>query len=438
MMGAVDTGRAIAALTPLKILIVAEKEATLTQGSGRSFVRAIQRAFQGGQNWSPDGSEKYYAVGEELGVEVQTAFWIDDDKEEPTEKAKSNQPVARRSRRDPKRLLKSCGHLFVVALLEDAPGRTGAFGKWLNSLATLALERKHDGRLGLLPIALDTESETVGLERVNEFQRMPIGDLGEHALRAGHLGLLVLQRAWSMLSDDADGRMKLFISHAKKDGAAIALAVKSQIEDLKWLQRFYDACDILPGTPWRRVLCNGVRDSVVVILRTDIYEQRPWCIQEVNWAEEYGSPSVVVDLRAASVMPRESLPVHGMVTVTISDGNLIRILNAALREAMRVRLFRHTIELLDEAGAVEQHKVIMVPRASLSTMGMVFERFLREPQEVVRCKHEQLVVASDQIEWVVTPEPFRETLRGSAERLVDSYFPKARLGIPRDICLLTE
>ena len=40
-----DPARAIAALTPLKILIVAEKEATLTEDVGRSFVTAIQRAI---------------------------------------------------------------------------------------------------------------------------------------------------------------------------------------------------------------------------------------------------------------------------------------------------------------------------------------------------------------------------------------------------------
>ena len=52
-----DTVNAIAALTPLKILIVAEKEKTITSEPGRSLVRAIQRAFQGGQSWARDGSE---------------------------------------------------------------------------------------------------------------------------------------------------------------------------------------------------------------------------------------------------------------------------------------------------------------------------------------------------------------------------------------------
>ncbi|MBC7821283.1 MAG: toll/interleukin-1 receptor domain-containing protein [Planctomycetaceae bacterium] len=443
-----DPARAIAALTPLKILIVAEKEATLTEDVGRSFVTAIQRAFQGGLTEAPDGSEKYYSVGDELGVEVQTLHWVPKKNPNLDSPAPSIAEGARtvadaataafdnrvEERLTAERLLASCGHLFVVALLKDAPAAEGKFGQWLDRVATDALRPDHENRIGLLPVALDTQSEDVRLGQFNEFQRLPVSDLGEHALRAGYLGLLVLQRAWSLLTKDADGRMKLFISHAKKDGAAIALAMKAQILSLRWLQPFYDACDILPGAPWRRVLRNGVRDSAIVVLRTDIYEQRPWCVQEIQWAEEFGCPSVVVDLRAASTMPRESLPVAGMVTVTIYDGNLIRILNAALREAMRVRLFRRTIELLEKAGVVDQRKVVTVPRPSISTMGLVFERFLQDPpQNGCDEQGKKRTITPDEVEWVVTPEPFRESLRAPAERLVAAYFKNAKLVNPRDI-----
>jgi hypothetical protein len=407
----------IAALTPLKILIVAEKEETLTTESGKSYVTAIQRAFQGGITNSPDGTETYYAVGEELGVEIQMVFWP--DKESPPTRGHWLRDVGEISK-----MMQTCGHLFVVVFLKDWPDLNSGsppidrdFGKWLNGVSELALDENNADRIGLLPIALDPESEGAQLDQFNEFQRMPIADLGEYALRAGYLGLLALQRAWSLLSDDPDGRMKLFISHAKKDGAPIALALKSQIESLRWLQRFYDACDILPGTQWRRVLRDGVRTSVVAILRTDIYEQRPWCVQEIQWAEEFGCPAVVVDLRSAATMPREVLPVAGMVTVRISDGNLVRILNAALREAMRVQLFRHTVEMLQQSNVMAAEGTVVVPRPSISTLGLICEGIKTPP---------------DKIRWVVVPEPFRENHRAAAERLVRAYFPKAVLGTPRD------
>ncbi len=428
-----NTERAIAALTPLKILIVAEEKSTLTDDVGRSFVTAVQRAFQGGMTDAPDGSEKYYSFGDELGVEVQTIA-LESKPKDSVEAALADERLR------PERLLATCGHIFVVALLKGAPAENSRFGKWLDSVAKYALRPDQENRIGMLPIAMDTQSEEVRLGQFNEFQRLPINDLGEHALRAGNLGLLTLQRAWSLLSDDADGRMKLFISHAKKDGAAIALAMKAQIQSLRWLQPFYDACDILPGAPWRRVLKNGVRDSVIVVLRTDIYEQRPWCVQEIHWAEEFGCPSVVVDLRMASTMPRESLPVAGMVTVTISDGNLMRILNAALREAMRVQLFRRTIDLLQAALKLDEDCVVTVPRPSVSTMGLVFEHFIQaQTEKALRedgagaSNSDVVQKACERVLWVVTPEPFRESLRAPAERLVKSYFPNASLVIPRDI-----
>ena len=55
----------------------------------------------------------------------------------------------------------------------------------------------------------------------NEFQRLPIADLGELALRPAYFCAVVLQRAWSLLG----GRSgiiayRLFISHAKNETAA--------------------------------------------------------------------------------------------------------------------------------------------------------------------------------------------------------------------------
>ena len=398
----------IAALTPLKILVVAQSQATLDAANVRPFLTAITRAFQGGVTDAPDGSEKYYAWGEELGVEIRRACWV------PT--GQQGQEQTEPPHADLRILLRSCGHLLVVVVLEGTTTAGSKFGQWLDGLAQLAMSGETAGRIGILPINFDTAAEKTSLEQFNEFQRLSIAELGDFSLRPAYLGLLVLQRAWSLLSGDSDERLRLFISHAKRDGAPVALALRSQIESLRWLQRFYDACDILPGTPWRRVLREGVRNSVVVILRSDVYDQRPWCVQEVEWADEFGSPAVVVDVRSSLTLPRESLPVAGMATVRIPDGNLVRILNSALREAMRVRLFRRSVDLLQAAGVLPMDGTVVVPRAALSALGMACEAAKDGPT----------------IEAVVIPEPFREPLRPAAERLVQAYFPTAILGIPRD------
>jgi len=408
MPATTETWEPIAALTPLKILVVAERQATLAGDNGRPLVTAMTRAFQGGVAETPHHAEKYYAWGEELGVSVRRAFWPPAGPE--------GQPQAGPPHAELRPLLQSCGHLLVVVLLEGPTAASSPFGTWLDGLAESAMSEEFQGRIGILPVSLDTQAERTSLKQFNEFQRLPLADLGEFALRPANFGLLVLQRAWSLLGDGPDERMRLFISHAKRDGAPAAVALRSQVESLRWLQRFYDACDILPGAQWRQVLREHVRNSVVVILRSDIYEQRPWCVQEVEWADEFGSPAVVVDLRSALNLPRESLPVAGMATVRTPDGNLIRILNAALREAVRVRLFRRSVDLLVAAGVLPAQGTLLVPRASLSSLGMVCEAAKAQPT----------------VEAVVVPEPFREAQRPAAERLVQSYFPRASLGTARD------
>lgn len=396
MPAADQTNLAIAALTPLKVLVVLNKWEP--PGISQSNFRAIKRAFQGGLSSSLDGSEEYYACGAEMGVDVRV--W-------------DQQHVSRSVRDD----LNTCGHLLVIVLLEGDVSSSTQFGQWLNELAKTALQSPFDCRISILPIALDTDAERISLDPFNEFQRLTISDLGEPALRGGYLGLLALQQAWTLLGAGSSDRLQLFVSHAKRDGAPIALALRSQISSLRFLRSFYDAHDILPGTRWRQVLHDGVRKSVVVALRTDIYEQRPWCVQELAWAEEEGCPVVVVDARASLAMPRETLPLAGTVTVRVPDGNLVRILNSAMREAVRVRLFRRSVKLLEEAGVLDSKSTIALPRASLSALGVACEAALKDGRP---------------IQGVVVAEPFREAERPAAKRLVEAYFPGATLGTLRD------
>ena len=395
------------ALSPLKVLVVAEKP--IRDGTEQAaFCSAIARAFQGGIVQSPDGVDRYYATGDDLGVDVRRVVF---------DSSPSSQTVEPDVGPDVNLILESCGCLLVIVLLEGDVRSTSRFGRWLSRVASLVVSDQFEERIGILPVALDPAAERISLEHFNDFQRLPVAQLGEYALRRGNLGLLVLQQAWLLLGGDPFKRLKLFISHAKLDGAPIALSLKSYIESLRWLRGFYDADDILPGTQWQRVLRRGVQDSIVVILRTDIYEQRAWCLQEVAWAQEFGCPAIVVDVRQSLAMPREVLPVIDLASVRVPDGNTLRILNSALREAVRLRLFHCSVQLLEQTQALTSGRTLVVPRMSLSSLGVACEERKRTKKGV---------------DYVILPERFREALRPIAERLVKAYFPKGVLRIPSD------
>jgi len=124
----------------------------------------------------------------------------------------------------------------------------------------------------------------------------------------------------------------------------LAYALKHQIEVLGWLEDFYDVDDLPAGRNWQRELERGVGSSLLIMLRTEVYDGRHWCKQEVLWADEYATPAVLVEARTGLNHPAGSLPFDRIPTVRIPDGNLLRILFLALREGLRFLLFSRRVE----------------------------------------------------------------------------------------------
>ena len=143
------------------------------------------------------------------------------------------------------------------------------------------------------------------------------------------------------------GSLKLFISHAKVDGVAMArslIGVLRQLREVSGPQAgfdyFYDAEHIEPGTVWREVLEAEARQSVLIALRTESYESRYWCRREFILAERSGMPILVVDLRKEQFYDCALLPFDVAPSVRVYDGNLIRVVlhaMAAHLRALRVR-----------------------------------------------------------------------------------------------------
>lgn len=388
------------ALTPLDVWIVTHEQ----REEIGDLVTAIRRAFQGGRSQQ---GQAYYACGDDLGVDVRLLVSGDLKALLPEGSAAGDAAPACR---------------LIVVLLHGQP--PDAFFRAINTLAKLAIVPPSAAtqRVALLPVVVAPVRDWPLSECFLAIQQIEIGALGERDIRPAHLALLALWQAWKLLGTNPSERLQLFISHAKRDGMPLAQSLRSQIQSLKWLENFYDADDILPGTQWRHELRRGVRESVLIVLRTDIYEQRWWCAQEMEWAEEFGCPAVIVDARLGTDLPREPLPVNGMPTVRVSDGNLVRILNTALREAVRDRLFRRSVDTI--RVECRDTEILSVPRTSLTTLGITCARRM-EPE--TKSTQETKKTA------VLMPEPFRTVLHDVAMRLIRSYLgDDTFLGTPSD------
>ena len=318
---------------PLQLLLFRHMEDEDVQ----PYQEAILRAFQGGKE-----ARNYLATGEDLGIQLEVF---------------SDRPVL-----DVAQTLDAFCHTVTVVLVDHAllDKADDALWDWLAEC--WAFTRASNGRHAMLAVPMD---ERVGHQFLAKrsalvsHQLLQLYNLGESAIRPAMLSLRILHECRVRLAEalpkvpgrDA-GHLRLFISHAKMDGLPLALALKHQIDAVGWLKTFYDAADLPSGCDWQKELERGVGSSLIVMLRTEVYESRHWCLQEVLWADEYATPAVLVEARTGLNHPAGALPFDRVPTVRIPDGNLVRILFLALREGLRFLLFMRRVEQMKHSGGL--------------------------------------------------------------------------------------
>lgn len=244
-------------------------------------------------------------------------------------------------------------HTLLVVLVDDGLRADDAFLDWLSACALDA--GMVSGRHQFFVIAPGDETKKrwqadTGPRPFGRFQALDFSSLGEEAERLDWLALQVVRAGVQLLAVGSgaktDWKVSLFVSHAKRDGISLAKSLRDLLAGIPWLQSFYDARDLSSYRPWELQLEEAVASSVLVSLRTDIYDHRPYCQKEVLWAEQYGAPMVMVDARGGLVHAASCLPFEAAPCVRIIDGNLLRILHAALRVTTRSQAFlRRAVEL---------------------------------------------------------------------------------------------
>jgi hypothetical protein len=201
-----------------------------------------------------------------------------------------------------------------------------------------------------------------------------LDDLDERDLRCDFVSLHALNCSLKLLSrvsaeseardgtSSHRGHPTLFFSHAKRDGVPLSTSIVSWIDRLKTFRFFYDTRNLDLKGDIGAQLEQAVSNSVLVVLRTEVFDQRYWCQKEVFWAEKHGVPVISVDARwnlqhAPSVMAFDSSP-----SVRIPDGSLVRILIAALSEALRVACFRARVRLTAQGVGLTKSSWTALPR----------------------------------------------------------------------------
>lgn len=377
------------------------------------YEEAIVRAFQGGKE-----AGGYLASGEDLGIQLQIFS------------------TAPRTDYSEAQTLDSFCHTLTVVLIDRGLLDKGGDSLWDWLSACWLHTNASSGRHALLAVPMDErvgDQFTRKTPELGTIQLRQVHELGERAIRPAMLALRLLHECRILLSTAVPitpppgcppGYLRLFISHAKIDGLPLALALKSQIEGLGWLQKFYDANDLPAGSDWQAELEKGVGSSMIVMLRTEVYDSRYWCQQEVLWADEYATPAVLVDARTALQHSAGVLPFDRVPTVRIPDGNLVRILFLALREGLRFLHFMRRAEEMKRNG-------------ELSTP-VELRAFSFQPSmpALLRACHSliQSQAPPSTPRLILYPDPpLRAGVYEAAQALVGAYAPGARLVTPNTL-----
>lgn len=94
--------------------------------------------------------------------------------------------------------------------------------------------------------------------------------------------------------DRTNSPVKLFLSHAKKDGLETTRKFKAFIDSELKLDVFFDALDIADGYEFEKQIEENIKRAALVVFHTDEYSAREWCRIEVLIAKRNKCSIVVV------------------------------------------------------------------------------------------------------------------------------------------------
>ena len=192
---------------------------------------------------------------------------------------------------------------YVLALM-DAPGSKRFYPAALSKFAYKFLPR-------LAEMQYITLHSLTGIDEKESFAK-------RYAVLYARLlhecSRLLLERQPSHENEPAGPPIRLFISHAKKDGETIAIDFRDYVRSQTKLASFFDANDIPDGYMFSNEIAEAFsKNAVLVVFQTDAYATREWCRREIIFAKRFKTPIVVVN--CITEFEKRSFPYIGNVPV---------------------------------------------------------------------------------------------------------------------------
>ena len=183
----------------------------------------------------------------------------------------------------------------VVILIDENMFCSKVWRDYIDNLAVDAKKineaKKSDDikiyEIGLCQYAFEISSKTEMLQaiKLDNYRFMDNVDLIQTRL---------LESLYRLLTHP-EKKIKLFISHAKKDCLSEARKLRDYLNSSTKLSTFFDENDILDGNDFAKEIKNNLESSLLVVMNSDVYSDREWCRNELLIAKREDVPTVVVN-----------------------------------------------------------------------------------------------------------------------------------------------
>jgi len=193
-------------------------------------------------------------------------------------------------------------HNLIVAVgtneLQERLADDAEWRDWFANLATAIAARGAQDRFVVLSV-------DPGVLTVQGFNNIHAIRAFEWPLEIGNREsenelLLRITNLSGFLLENMQGRklrkQKVFISHAKLDGAVDADRIKQHLDNKNFgIEPFVDAYDLTPGELFTQELEDEIAESTLLVIQTDRYAERPYCRWEVLKAKQHRRPIFIVN-----------------------------------------------------------------------------------------------------------------------------------------------
>jgi len=225
-------------------------------------------------------------------------------------------------------------------------------GKWRDFIDLIINHAQSSKNLiKLIPVALDDTTFNLNheLNKYNfiRFYEFPI------EIRNELFEVILLNELCKLLkSTIKEGYklpVKLFLSHAKRDGEHIIKIFRQFINKFTELRSFFDVINISPGTKWEDVITENIKDSSVLIFQTDSFSSREWCRREVLLAKQFNCPIIILNCYVRG--EERVFPYIGNIPSfhwNLKEDSILEIVKLILIETLRIRYNKKLFDKLHD------------------------------------------------------------------------------------------